>query len=339
MDVERPKKAIITASGLGLPFLPLTMAYPVEMIPIYDKPAIHYVVEEAVNANIEEIYLIVDKHRDAVKLYFQIFERFANYSRGNKESDEKKYYEIGKDILSSEKKLKDNFELPSSAFKIEKTNKKSDEANEKTIKIFCENHEEQDGFAGAILSVKDKFMGSEDPFIIITANTIMEMKNDLNCINDMIRAYNRYKSPIVSVRNVQPQHVGYYDTIKGSKIGNNIYKLSEIEENPEIQEAHSSLALTGRYIFNNKIFNYILSSKSNNEKYSLPIAMSNMIEEENSEKIYAQRFFGGFFNIVSYPAILRASAKFLLDDKKTEKDTITILKKALKSNNEKNTRD
>jgi UTP--glucose-1-phosphate uridylyltransferase len=68
--VDRPTKAVIPAAGLGKRFYPLTRAQPKEMLPIVDKPVIHYIVDEAVNSGLEEILIIVGSGKDAIVNYF-----------------------------------------------------------------------------------------------------------------------------------------------------------------------------------------------------------------------------------------------------------------------------
>ena len=68
--MDRPTKAVIPAAGLGKRFYPLTRAQPKEMLPIVDKPVIHYIVDEAVNSGLEEILIIVGSGKDAIVNYF-----------------------------------------------------------------------------------------------------------------------------------------------------------------------------------------------------------------------------------------------------------------------------
>ena len=68
--MERIRKAVIPAAGMGKRFYPLTRAQPKEMLPILDKPVIHYVVQEAVNSGLDEILIIVGYGKDAIINYF-----------------------------------------------------------------------------------------------------------------------------------------------------------------------------------------------------------------------------------------------------------------------------
>ena len=70
LELEKIRKCVIPAAGLGLRFYPLTRAQPKEMLPILDKPVIHYVVEEAVNSGLDEILIIVGTGKDAIINYF-----------------------------------------------------------------------------------------------------------------------------------------------------------------------------------------------------------------------------------------------------------------------------
>lgn len=72
------KKAIIPVAGLGTRFLPATKAQPKEMLPIIDKPVIHYIVEEAVNSGIETIIFITGRHKRAIEDYFDYFPELEN---------------------------------------------------------------------------------------------------------------------------------------------------------------------------------------------------------------------------------------------------------------------
>src|SRR5690606_18199928 len=85
--VMKIRKAVIPAAGLGTRFLPFTKAVPKEMLPVIDKPAIHYVVEEAVNSGIEQILIVTSRGKEAIENYFDRNRELERHLEGREEAE------------------------------------------------------------------------------------------------------------------------------------------------------------------------------------------------------------------------------------------------------------
>lgn len=158
------RKAIIPAAGLGTRFLPATKAMPKEMLPILDKPTIQYIVEEAVNAGIEDIIVITGKHKRAIEDHF----------------DNQKELEM---IL--EKKEKTDL--------LKKVQYSSELAN-----MFYVRQKEQKGLGHAIWSAK-QFIGNE-PFAVLLGDDIVQ--SETPAIKQLMEQYDRTKKSIIGVQTV-----------------------------------------------------------------------------------------------------------------------------------------
>jgi len=205
------KKAVIPAAGLGKRFYPLTRSQPKEMLPILDKPIIHYVVEEAVRSGLDEILIIVGKGKDAIINYFD------------------------KSVLDDE--VSDNYGL-------------DDLPN-----IYFVRQKEQKGLANAISYAKG-FVGDE-PFAVLLGDTIYTSNTKETVTRQVINVYEKYKRPTIAVERVKMEKIKDYGIIKGKEIGQGIYKIEDLVEKPSPEAAPSDIGITGTYILEPDVFEYI----------------------------------------------------------------------------------
>jgi len=212
-------KAVIPAAGLGTRFLPATKAQPKEMLPVFDKPTIQYVIEEAVASGIDDILIITGKGKRSIEDHFD-------------RSFELEYilHENGKeDYLKNVKEI-------------------SDLAN-----IYYVRQKKQKGLGDAIYCAK-KHVGDE-PFAVMLGDTIT--KSSVPCIKQLIDVYNKYDSSTIAVEAVPCEKVERYGIIKGNEIEQNIYHIEQLVEKPSVDEAPSNLAIMGRYFLEAEIFDHI----------------------------------------------------------------------------------
>ena len=242
------KKAVIPAAGTGKRFYPLTRAMPKEMLPILDKPVIHYVVEEAVKSGLDEILIIVGHGKDAIINYF-------DYNSMDEELDN---YGIR--------------DFPSIYFIRQK----------------------QPLGLGDALRYSEKFVGKE-PFVVLLGDTIYVSKTKKTVLKQLLDVYEKIKSPLIAVEEVQPVKIKDYGIISGKKVKNNLWKIDHLVEKPEPDEAPSNLGITGIYILDNKIFDYLKKiRKGKNNEYQLTDAL-NLYAKEN--ELYASTFKGRRYDI------------------------------------------
>ena len=269
------KKAVIPAAGLGTRFLPLTKSMPKEMLPIIDTPAIHFVVKEAVETGLDDIIIITGRGKRAVEDYFD-------------ESPEMEMHLI--------KNKKDN---------LLKTIKEiSSMANVHYIR-----QKEPKGLPDAILAA-EKHIGNE-PFAVLLGDDIII--SETPCTTQLIDVFNTYHSSVIAVQDVPREKINRYGAVKATRMTpttNELYLVEHIVEKPKIEEAPSTLAAVGRYVFTPEIFDAMKRTQPgvNNE---LQIADSiNLLCE--SQKVYACAFKGKRYDIGDKLGYIQAIIDFAL---------------------------
>ncbi|MFS0824131.1 UTP--glucose-1-phosphate uridylyltransferase [Bacillus sp. 1P02SD] len=209
------KKAIIPAAGFGTRGLPMTKVLPKEMLPIGGRPAIDYIVEEAVKAGIEQILMIVSRTKNLIVDYYdRSLELEAFLEQQNKQH------------------LLNTLELPK-------------------VKIYYTRQFYPKGLGHAVSLAKD-FVGN-DPFAILLPDEIY-LPTKLNPLEELIESYREYDRNVIALQQVDPTHLKSYGVIQVEKQEKDrLYKISDIVEKPK-SNPPSNLAVTGRYILKPNIF-------------------------------------------------------------------------------------
>ena len=210
------RKAVIPAAGLGTRFLPVTKSMPKEMLPIIDKPVIQYVVEEAIDAGIDDIIIISGRGKRAIEDYFD----------AAPELEMRLSYQHKEETLSRLKKITD---FPG---------------------IHYIRQKEPRGLGDAILRA-EKHIGNE-PFAVLLGDDIIA--NSYSCTGQLMSIFSRFNASVISIEPVPPEKVSSYGIIKGSAIEPDLFAIEDIIEKPAISLAPSNLGAVGRYIFVPEIF-------------------------------------------------------------------------------------
>jgi UTP--glucose-1-phosphate uridylyltransferase len=211
-------KAVIPAAGFGTRFLPITKAQPKEMLPVYDKPTIQYVVEEAVASGIEDILIITGRGKRAIEDHF---DRSIELELALNNSGKHEYL----------RQLEDISNLASIHFIRQK---------------------EPRGLGDAILC-GERFVGDE-AFAVLLGDTITI--DDTPCTLQLMNAYKTYKGSMIAVEKVERAKIPSYGIIKGKRKGR-VYRIEDLVEKPSIEEAPSNLGIIGRYVLTPEIFDCI----------------------------------------------------------------------------------
>lgn len=215
------KKAIIPAAGLGTRMLPATKAMPKEMIPIVDKPAIQYIVEEAAESGITDILIIISDEKSIIEEHFS------------------KSPEL-------EKKLKAGGES-----KKELLNEVIGIANLANITYIKQR--EQKGLGHAVLQAKD-FVGNE-PFVILYGDDVIIGEDP--CTAQLCRAYEKYGKGVVGINKVSRDDIHRYSSMELSFMCENIYKITDMIEKPTKGKEYSLFSILGRCILSPEIFDIL----------------------------------------------------------------------------------
>lgn len=221
------KKVVIPAAGFGTRFLPQTKAMPKEMLPVVDKPVIQYVVEEAVAAGIENVIIVTGANKRAIEDHFDIpsEDLTKNLLQGNKEN-----------LLQEAQKI-------------------ADMANFIYVR--------QKGPYGNGTPVLDCAPIIEnEPFVVLWGDEFVY--SDPPRVTQMIKAYEKYGGVITCGIRFEDKNylkrfgVADIETIEGE---NNVFKVKNIIEKPEPDEAPSNLAIIGGYILPPEIFDALRQLK------------------------------------------------------------------------------
>ena len=213
------RKAVIPAAGLGTRMLPATKSIPKEMLPILDKPAIQYIVEEAVESGIEDILIITNRGKVAIEDYF-------DYTPELDVSLEKS----GKTDLYERVRYPVNM------------------AN-----IFFVRQKVTKGLGHAVWCAK-RFVGDE-PFAVLLGDDIMY--GDVPVTKQLINAAEKYNSSAVGAQWVNDEDIGKYCSLKIDKLEDRIYKVSDVIEKPPREKMFSNYAILGRYVLTSEIFSIL----------------------------------------------------------------------------------
>ncbi|MGV8983536.1 UTP--glucose-1-phosphate uridylyltransferase GalU [Clostridium sp.] len=285
----RVKKAIIPAAGLGTRFLPATKAQPKEMLPIVDKPTIQYIIEEAVASGIEEILIITGRNKRAIEDHFdKSIELEYQLQQNGKE-----------DVL---KMVQDISNL----------------AN-----IYYIRQKEPKGLGHAISCAKT-FVGNE-PFAVMLGDDVVD--SEVPCLKQLINCYSEYGTSILGVQEVPRSEVSKYGIVDGAAIDDGVYKVNDVIEKPNADEAPSNIAILGRYIITPRIFDILENTKpGKGGEIQLTDALKTLIEEED---MYAYKFQGRRYDVGDKEGFLEATVEHALkrdDLKKTFMNYLLTIK-------------
>lgn len=261
------RKAVIPAAGFGTRFLPATKATPKEMLNIVDKPAIQYVVEEALLSGIEEILIITTRNKTAIENHFDTSPELDNILRDQGKMD---LLKISKDVST----------MANISYK-----------RQKDVK----------GLGAAVLEAKT-FIGDE-PFAVLLADDIIV--SEIPALKQLIKIYNNRPGTILGVQSVPPKDVCKYGIISGEILDDRLYKVSGMIEKPSIEEAPTSVAALGRYVLSPNIFEVLEKIEpGKNGEIQLTDAL---LELSKSEEVYAYDFQGTRYDTGSKLGYLKAS--------------------------------
>ena len=213
------KKAVIPAAGLGTRMLPATKTVPKEMLPLVDKPAIQYIIEEAVASGIEDILIVTNRAKAAMDDYFDYVPE-----------------------------LEESLKRSGKSTELDIVRRTADIAN-----IFYVRQKETKGLGHAVWRAK-KFVG-EEPFAVLLGDDIMMA--DTPVTKQLIDAAEKYGAAAVGTQRVSSDAISKYSSLKVSMLEDRIYKVSDMNEKPTPSEAFSEFAILGRYVLTSGIFDLL----------------------------------------------------------------------------------
>ena len=215
------KKCLFPVAGYGTRFLPATKAMPKEMLPIVNKPLVHYGVEEALDAGLFEIGFVTGRNKRAINDYFD-----TNYELENEISGS------GKEALLAD---------------IRNVIQKGTFSTTRQSEML--------GLGHAILT-GETLIGDE-PFGVVLADDLCFGANDEGVLTQMVSLYQQFRCTIVAIQEVPDDQVEKFGVIAGDPIRDDLFRVTDMIEKPKKAEAPSNLAIIGRYILTPDIFDLI----------------------------------------------------------------------------------
>jgi len=270
--VKKITKAVIPAAGLGTRFLPATKAQPKEMLPIVDKPAIQYVVEEAVRAGIDDILIVTGRSKRAIEDHFDR-----------------------------------NFELE---YFLEDRGKTEELSEVRRLADLADIHYVRQGEPlglGHAVSVARKHVG-DDPFVVMLGDDIMD--DECTVLADMMKTHGETAASIIALSEFPLEEISSYGCVDPEFITEQLVRIGRIVEKPAPADAPSNLAVMGRYIFTPGIFDALSETRPGvGGEIQLTDAIELLL---HSETVHGWVFTEGRFDVGRKIDYLRATVELAL---------------------------
>lgn len=285
---KKIKKAVFPVAGLGTRFHPITKTIPKEMLPIGSRPIIQYILEEAVRAGIEEFIFITNSRKEAVVNFF--------------------------DNCGVEKHQ--IFSIP-------------DESSIITVR-----QREPMGLGHAILCAR-KIIGNE-PFAVLLPDEMFMLESGISFLSQMIEEYDNLsklnkKLNVVGIAKINindSNRYGIVDIDYNDENVSNVMKIKGMLEKPKPKDAPSNISITGRYILQPEIFDFLEKKNiGHNGEVQLTDSMDELL---NIQDFYGCLLEGDRFDTGSYEGFLTANIAFAVKEKSISPSAKTSILKFLK---------
>ena len=273
-EIKSVTKAVIPAAGLGTRFLPATKATPKEMLPVVDRPAIQYVVEEAVRAGLHDVLMITGRNKRALEDHFDRVPVL-----------ERQLAEQGKDAL-----------LASVV-----------ETNELGSDLHYVRQGDPKGLGHAVLRAK-RHVGDE-AFAVLLGDDLIDEKEDL--LSRMVEVQERTGGSVVALMEVPREAISAYGAaaIEAVEGEDGFVKVTGLVEKPAADEAPSNYAVIGRYVLSPKVFEVLENTApGRGNEIQLTDALQTLAQGDGEgEGVYGVIFSGRRFDTCDKLSYLKAN--------------------------------
>ncbi len=267
------RKAVIPAAGLGTRFLPFTKAVPKEMLPVVDRPVIQYVIEEAVDAGIEDIIIITSRYKKSIEDHFDRLLELEDQLEAKGKSDEAKGLRQLADLAQ----------------------------------LHFVRQGEALGLGHAIGTARNHV--GDEPFVVLLGDDIMHRKAGV--LKGMIDAYNQHQSSVVALMEVPQNDISAYGCAAANPMADRLVEVTSLVEKPAPEDAPSNLAVMGRYLFTPTIFEEIAKTNPGvGGEIQITDAMVSLLDRE---KLLGFTFSEGRFDTGKKIDYLRAVVEMALE--------------------------
>lgn len=280
------RKVVIPVAGWGTRSLPATKNIPKEMLPIYNKPVIQYVVEEAQRAHIKDVIFVTNRDKNVIEDHF----------------DHNLHLE---DLLERSGKLD----------KLEEVRRVAEMVN-----ILSVRQKRQLGLGHAVLCARE--LVGDEPFAVMVGDDLMF--SGVPGIGQLIEVAMAEKMPVIGVMEVPWEKVSRYGIIDGEEVAPGVYRVRDMVEKPKREDAPSRMAIVGRYVLTPDIFDYLEKVKpGHGGEIQLTDALQAMAKDRG---MMAVRMAGMRFDAGDWAEFLSANIYFALQDESLRYELLGLLK-------------
>lgn len=283
------RKAVIPVAGLGTRFLPATKVVPKELLPIVDIPSIQYVVQEAVDAGIEEIIFVTGRGKDGIEDHFDEAPELEQILSDRGQSE----------MVKMLRRIAEMTEVVSVRQK-------------KPL-----------GLGHAVLCARD-LVGNE-PFAVLLADDLID--SDTPCVRQLLNIFEETQESVIAVMEVAETEVHQYGVIKGKEIKKRLYQVEATVEKPAAKDAPSHMAIIGRYVLRPEIFTILQNlPPGRGGEIQLTDGLSQLVRER---KIFGCEFLGDRYDIGDKFGFIRATVAYALKRPDLKDKVMEYLKTAV----------
>ena len=280
------RKVVIPVAGWGTRSLPATKNIPKEMLPIYNKPVIQYVVEEAQRAHIKDVIFVTNRDKNVIEDHFD-----------------------------HNLQLEDLLERSGKLDKLEEVRQVAEMVN-----ILSVRQKRQLGLGHAVLCARE--LVGDEPFAVMVGDDLMF--SGVPGIGQLIEVAMAEKMPVIGVMEVPWEKVSRYGIIDGEEVAPGVYRVRDMVEKPKREDAPSRMAIVGRYVLTPDIFDYLEKVKpGHGGEIQLTDALQAMAKERG---MMAVRMAGMRFDAGDWAEFLSANIYFALQDESLRYELLGLLK-------------
>lgn len=282
------RKAVIPVAGLGTRFLPATKTVPKELLPIVDIPSIQYVVQEAVDAGIEEIIFVTGRGKDGIEDHFD-------------EAPELEQVLADRGQQENVKMLRRIAEM---------------------TEVVSVRQKKPLGLGHAVLCAKD--LVGDEPFAVMLADDLID--SEVPCIRQLSEIFERTEESVVALMEVPETEVHQYGIIKGKVLKDRFYQVDATIEKPPAKDAPSRMAIIGRYVLRPEIFSILQAlPPGKGGEIQLTDGLAQLVRER---KVYGCEFLGDRYDIGDKFGFVRATVAYALKRPDLKDKVLQYLKAA-----------
>ena len=280
------RKVVIPVAGWGTRSLPATKNIPKEMLPIYNKPVIQYVVEEAQRAHIKDVIFVTNRDKNVIEDHFD-----------------------------HNLQLEDLLERSGKLDKLEEVRRVAEMVN-----ILSVRQTRKLGLGHAVLCARE--LVGDEPFAVMVGDDLMF--SGVPGIGQLIEVAMAEKMPVIGVMEVPWEKVSRYGIIDGEEVAPGVYRVRDMVEKPKREDAPSRMAIVGRYVLTPDIFDYLEKVKpGHGGEIQLTDALQAMAKDRG---MMAVRMAGMRFDAGDWAEFLSANIYFALQDESLRYELLGLLK-------------